>query len=217
MRVEENSSAESDRFGLGGILFEQTEKILVDGRVAGELRVEGGGEQIVFLDQHGFASVFGENGNSGANFFDDWRTDEDHFHGPWLEGRGAKKDIAGKLAAVAVALDGHVEQAERWLRRMLDFFGEENGACAGAKDGPLSGGELLDGVEEALFLKKLELGGGFATGENESVAAAEVGNRADFEGSGAERAQHLSMCGEVALHGQDSDFWRCRRWDHLNL
>ena len=40
--------------------------MLVDGGVVGEFGVEGGGEEIVFLDESGGAIEFGEDGDIGG-------------------------------------------------------------------------------------------------------------------------------------------------------
>ena len=43
-------------------------------------------------------------------------------------------------------------------------------------------GKFADGVVETFFLEELELRGAFAAGEDEAVAAVEIGDGADFDG-----------------------------------
>lgn len=68
------------------------------------------------------------------------------------------------------------------MRRIFDFVGEENGTGTSAEDGSALVGKFADGVVEALLLEELELGGAFAAGEDQAVAADEVGDGADFDG-----------------------------------
>jgi hypothetical protein len=52
----------------------------------------------------------------------------------------------------------------------------------------------------------LELGGAFAAGEDQAVAAFEIGGGADLDGFGAECGEHAGVGSEVTLYGKDSDF-----------
>jgi len=81
----------------------------VDGGVVGEFGVEGGGEEIVFLDEGGGAIEFGKDGDARSDAFDDGAADENHFERIFFQGGGAEEDVAGELAAVGVAEDGHIE------------------------------------------------------------------------------------------------------------
>lgn len=191
---------------MGGAFADKRKKAFVDGGVRAEFGMERGSEEMLFLDEGGFARVFGENVDTGANAFDDGSADENHFHRLVLELGGAKENVAGELAAVGVAEDGHLKKTERSLRGIFDVGGEQDRAGARAEDGTAFAGEPLDGVEEAFFLKELELGGAFAAGENEAIAASELRRRANLEGFGAKLAEHGSMSGEVALDGEDADF-----------
>jgi len=86
--------------------------VLVDGGIVSEFGMKGGGEEIVFLNQRGLAGMARQHIDAGANAFDDRATDENHFEGIFFQSAGAEENVAGKLAAVAVAEDGHVEKAE---------------------------------------------------------------------------------------------------------
>jgi len=177
----------------------------VNGGVAGEFGMEGGGEDPAALDKHRLTFMFCQNGDAFPDFFDDGCADEDHFDGSIGESGWLREDIAGELAAVAVAQDGHIEKLERILGGIFDVIREKNGACASAEDGVVFR-EFADRVVEALFLEELELGGGFAAREDERVAGVEVGDGADFDGLGAEFTKPDGVCGEVALDGEDADF-----------
>lgn len=177
----------------------------MDRWIAGKFGMERSREDAAVLDEHGLTLVFSKNGNSLPNLFDDWTADEDHFEGFLGESAWAEKDVAGELAAVAVAKNGDVEKLERSLFGILDARGEKNRAGTGAEDGVLLG-EFSDGVVKALFLEELQLRGGFAARENEAIAGREVGDGADFDGVGAEFAKTSGVGFEVALDGEDSDF-----------
>lgn len=85
---------------------------MVDGGIVSEFGMKGGGEEIVFLNQRGLAGMAREHIDAGANAFDDRAPDENHFEGIFFQSARPEENIAGKLAAVAVAKDGHVEKAE---------------------------------------------------------------------------------------------------------
>ena len=185
----------------------------MDGGVGGKFWVESGGEDAPALDQDRLALMLREDSNSLPNFFDDGRADENHFEWAIGDRRGAGKNVAGKLASVAVPQNSHVEKPERILRGVLHMIGEEYGTGTGTKDGMMFG-EFANRVVETFLLEELELCGGFAAGQNESVTRTEVGNGADFGGFGAEFAEARGVGGEVTLDGEDPDFG-CGRLGHL--
>ena len=102
-----------------------------------------------------------------------------------------RAQIAGQHI-IAVTEDGHVEKAERGLRRIVDTTGEEDCAGAGAKDGVARVGEFADGVVEALFAEKLQLGGGFAAGKDKAVAGFEIVDGADLDRFSGEVGEFFS-------------------------
>ena len=81
----------------------------VDGGVVGEFGVEGGGEEMVSLDEGGGAIEFGENGDARSDTFDDGAADEDHFERVFFQRAGTEENVAGELATVRIAEDGHIE------------------------------------------------------------------------------------------------------------
>ena len=182
--------------------------MLVDGGVVSEFGVEGGGEEMVFLDESGGAIEFGEDGNIGGYGFDNGTANENHFERIFFQGGGAEENIAGELAAVGVAKDGHVQQGERGLDGVFDVRGEKDGTGAGAENGSALGGELTDGVEQAFFLEELKLRGALAAREDEGIGFAKIGDGANLEGWHTESVESSGVCGEVALNGEDADFHR---------
>lgn len=136
-----------------------------------------------------------------VNLFDDRPADENHLKRIFFQCGGAEENVASKLAAVAVAKHGHIEKFEGILLGIFDLVGEKNRAGAGAEDGAVVFGEFENGVVKAFFFEELELGSGFAAGENEAIAALEIGDGADFDGFGAELVEHFGVGLEVTLDG----------------
>jgi hypothetical protein len=182
------------------------EEVSVNRGIVGELGMKGGGKKIVFLDECRLAGMAGEHVDPGANAFDDRATDENHFERIFFQSARAEENIAGDLAAVAVAEDGHIEKTERRLRRIVDMSGEENSAGASTEDGVADVGEFADGVVQTFLAEELELRGGFAAGKNQAVAGFEVVDDADLDGVGAEGLQSGGVGFEVTLNSEDADF-----------
>ena len=176
------------------------------GGVAGELGVEGGGKDVTLLDERGLALMLGEDSDAGGDFFDDRAANEYHFEWIFLEGAGTEEDVAGELAAVAIAKNGHVEEFEGILRGIFHARGKEDGASTSSKDGVALGGEPANGVVEFFFLEELELGCAFAAREDEAVAALEVGDGADLDGVRTELVQHGGVGIEITLNSKNADF-----------
>ena len=178
----------------------------MDEGMRGKFGVKGGSEDVTVLDEDGLALVFGEDGDSLSDFFDDGAANENHFERLFGERASAEEDVAGELAAVAVAENGHIEELERILRRIFDVRGKKNRTGTGAENGVALGGELANGFVEAFFPEELELGGGFAAGENEAIAGLDIGDGANFNGRRSEFAEAGGVRGEVTLDGEDTDF-----------
>jgi hypothetical protein len=174
---------------------------LVDSAVLGEFGMEGGGHDVSLFDEDGEAVAFGEDLDTVAGFHDAWRADVDHFERAARELRFAGLDGGVDLAAVGIALDGDVEDAEAFLVGVGDFGGEEDASGAGAEGGfgPDKGAE---GVEEAAAFEKFEEGGGFAAGNDETVDVGELFGLADEDGLGSGFAERLSVGIVVALEGE---------------
>jgi len=88
------------------------EEMSVDGCVRSKFGVKGGGEKIFVLYEDGFAGVFGEDFERVAGAFDDGAADKDHLQRFGFEFARAEENVAGDLAAVGVAENGHVHETE---------------------------------------------------------------------------------------------------------
>jgi len=173
----------------------------VDGGVRSKFGVKGSGEEIFVLNEDGFACVFGEDFERVAGAFDDRAADEDHLHRSGFEFARAEENVAGDLAAVGVAENGHVHETKRGLRRIFYFGGEQDRPGASAENGAAGICEIANRVVEAFFLEKLKLCSAFAARKDEAVALFEVGDSADFERLRAEFAKARGVGFEVTLNG----------------
>ncbi len=118
-------------------------------------------------------------------------------------GMGMLCDAAVDLAAVGVAFDGDVHQAEARLRGMRDFAGQQNRSGATAVD-RLVLAEALERFGQPFLIEQLQHGGAFAAGDDQAVAALQVGNGAHFDGVAAGPLDRFAMRFEVALQGQNA-------------
>ncbi len=91
----------------------------MDGGVGGEFGMECGGHHVALLDKCGLAGVFGEDFDAFADALENRGADENHFERFVVESGLAGDDVAVDLAAVAVAQDGHIEEAEGILFRIF--------------------------------------------------------------------------------------------------
>ena len=173
--------------------------------------MEGGGHDVAFLHEGGLVGVFGEDFDTFADTLENWGANENHFERFVVQSCFAGDDVAVNLAAVAVAKNCHVEQAERILLRIFYVGGEEDGAGAGSKNGALCRYKFADGFVEAFFLEELELRGAFTAGKDQAVAAFEIGNRAHFNRFSAEIGEHFCVGREVTLYREYSDSQSCSR------
>jgi len=185
----------------------------MDAAVGGELGVEGGSHEVALAHQGGESFALGEDLDGGAGAGDAGGANEDHFKRAAGQGSFGGENGGVDLAAVGVAFNDGVEQAEGTLGRMEDFAGEQDGSGAGAEDG-LGLAELLQGVEEVAALEEFEHGSGFATGEDEGVEGllvagvaveAKVFGGFDERRDGAAVGEGLGVGGVVALEGEDAD------------
>ena len=159
-----------------------------------------------FCTSAGLPAYFGEDFDAFADALDDRGADENHFERLVVQRGLPGDDVAVHLAAVAVAQDGHVEQAERILLRIFYSEASRIAPAQVPKTGAVSAANLRDRFVEAFFLQKLELRGAFAAGKDQAVAAFEVGGCADFHGVDAEVGEHSRVGGEVTLYRENPDF-----------
>ena len=163
--------------------------------------MEGGGHDVALLDEDGEAVAGGEDLDAVAGFYDAGRADVDHFERAAGELRVARLDGGVDLAAVGVALDGGVEDAEALLGRVRDFSREEDASGAGTEGG-FAGDEVLEGGKEAIALEKFQKRGRFAAGDDEAVNGGELFRFADQDGVGSGFAEGLGVGVVIALDGE---------------
>ena len=168
--------------------------------------MEGGGKETSLADESGRVFAGGEGFYDGAGARDAGGADEDH-----LERAAGERGLGGEdggvvLAAVGVALDRDVQDAEGGLVRVADFFREKDAAGAGAEDG-LRVNEGVEGVVEAGAFEVFEEGGGLSAGDDEGVEVVKLAGLADERGDGSEGPEPVSVDVECALQSEDADGW----------
>ena len=122
------------------------------GGVAGQLRVKRGHQHFALAHQHRVAGIAGQHFDPGTDGLDDRRANEDHFQRLGLELRRHGAHAAGNLAAVGVARDDQIGEAQRGLRGRAHFAGQENGARAGAEERAAARGQRAERRFEAFVL-----------------------------------------------------------------
>ena len=166
--------------------------------------MEGGGHEVALLDEDREAIAFGEDFDAGAGFGDAGRANVDHFERTAGELRVGGLDGGVDLAAVGVALDSGVQDAEALWRGMGDLVGEQDAAGAGAEGG-LVLDEGAERGEEAVTFQEFEEGCGFTAGNDEAIDCAELFGFADEDGLGSGFAEGLGVGIVVALDGENAD------------
>ncbi len=115
-------------------------------------------------------------------------------------------NVARELAAVAIAENGDIEQAERILRRAVNLFGEKDCAGAGAEKCAAACREFLQRVEKAFFFHHFQMRGAFSAGEDYAFDAGEIFGAADEGVLGVQAIEDFRVGVVIALDGEDSDF-----------
>ena len=182
-------------------------EICVDPAVPRKLRMEGGGEDVSLADEDGEAIALGQDFNTGTGGGDARGADEDGFQRTAGKGRFEFEDSGVALVAIGIALDGDVQDAERELAGMTNFFGQQDGAGAGAEDGFLLD-ERLHGLQEAGADEELKHGGGFTAGHDQAIEVCQALGVADEGGGCASFGEGCGVAFEIALDGQDADAGR---------
>ncbi len=160
--------------------------------------------QFSLAHQYWVTLAAGEDFDLRAGLRDTGRSDENHLQ--WIAGQGSRRNEDGRvdLAAVSVAFDHCIEQAEGFLGGVSDLAGQEDASSAGAEDG-VAGGVVAQAVEEVASFQEFENGGGFAAGENEAVQRVQFLGVADLNRLGARFGEGGGVGGVVALDGEDAN------------
>src|ERR1700730_7247169 len=173
------------------------------GRVVREFGVKSRSQNARLLHQGGLARVFGKHFHIGTDALENWSANKNHLHRLRLQLGGSADHIAVHLPPVPVAQHGHVQQAERFLPRILHFRGEQNRAGTSAQNGFVLSRRFIDRVVQTLSLQELQLRGSLAARQNQTVAARKVLARAHFHGFDAHSRQHRRMRRKISLHCQN--------------
>src|SRR3984885_5385484 len=187
----------------------QIEEGLVNASVVGKFGVEGGGHDSSLADRYRIFAFGGEDFHVGAEAFNFWGTDEDHF-----ERRGSEPfesayqfaftDRAVELAPVGITADADVDGAEAGLLWIFNFRRQQDCARAGA-EGWLHSNKLFEPFE-AIFSQQFQERAGLAAGDHEAVDLLELFGFPDEHNGGAQLFKPAAVGIEIALQRQDSDF-----------
>lgn len=162
------------------------------------------GHGVALADQGGMSFAQGQGFDSRPDFQNTGGANEDHFQRAAGESGFGGFNAGVDLAAVRVALDYCVEEAETALGGVANFAGQEDSSGAGSEDRFL-GTEVAESFEEVAFFEEFKHGGGFAAGEDEGVDRGELLGVADFAGIGAGLGEGEGVGGVVTLDGEDAD------------
>ncbi len=105
--------------------------------IRGQFGMEGGDEASPLSNEHGMTLMLEQHVDVCAHASDDGRSDEDQF-----EGRRAKHgvrtgiDEAINLTPVSVPLNRNIDETERRLSRIGDFFCQQDRSSACAEESP---------------------------------------------------------------------------------
>src|SRR5665213_2630268 len=172
--------------------------------------MERGNQVTALLHKHRTSMITGEHMNTRAGAANDGGADEDGFDvafaGALLKfGIGLNpRHPAVELAAIAIALDGHIDNAETFLRRVLHLRREEDGSGAGTEH-RLALREFQQRLPEVHVIQELEHGGALAARNNQAVNRVQFPGRADLHGVGAGALKGLFMRFKIALQRQYAD------------
>lgn len=183
----------------------------MDRRIVGQFGMKRRCENMLLLNEGGPPVMLRQNGDVGADTFDQGATNEHHFERFFFQLAGAEEYVAGKLAAVTIPQDGYIEKAEGGLRGIVDASGKQNRAGTSAKDSATSLSKNLDSVEESFFLEELQLRGTLTAGENDAAAANQISDFAHLDGVCAEGFQDGGVGFEITLNSENPDFHRCAK------
>ncbi len=172
--------------------------------ILAEFRVEGGSEDSALANEGGRVVPAGEDRDLGAEGAEARGANVNGF-----ERAAGKRGLLGAdgrviLAAVRVALDGGIEDAEAALGRVGDLASEQNAAGTGAEDG-FCVTKIVEDVVEAGALEMFQEGRRFTAGDDEGVKFGELVGPAYEAGYGTEFGKTLGVDVESALEGEDAD------------
>jgi len=149
--------------------------------VCGKFGMEGRCHDRSLADEDRKSLALGKDFDSWADFRDARSANEDHFERSPGERSIRGKDARVNLTPIRIALDEDIQKAERTLRRIENLARQQNGPGTGAEDRPLRA-ERAQRLKKVVPVEKAQHGGGFATGQDQSLKAGEFLGLAHFNG-----------------------------------
>src|SRR4051794_14198249 len=179
----------------------------VEARLAGHLRMEGGGEDVPLADRDDPAVLeLGQDVDVGTRSLDDRRSDEDRVDGLVAEERHRHVGLERvELASEGVAADGDVEQRQDRIVAIGDLAREDDHPGTGPEHRGAGPGELEDRLLEAPAVDQAAHRRRLATGQDQSIETLEIGRQPNLDGLHADRAERRNVLRKVTLDCEDAD------------
>lgn len=149
--------------------------------VGGEFWMKAGADDLALLDGDDVVAVGGENLDIGAVLNDDGGADEYSFEGFFETGERDLGFEAVDLSTECIASNGDIEEAEGELVTAFDGMGEHDHSHASAPDRHGLVGAIDDELIQAGVLHEESDGGGFSSGNDETVNLGQVFGSSDFD------------------------------------
>ena len=186
------------------VLAHDVDEAAVYAAIRGELRMEGGGEDVSLLDEDGEAGALGEDVDAGSGLHDAGSADVDELERAAGEFGVGDLDGAVDLASVGIALDRGIKHAKAGLGGVRNLFCKQDAASTGSEGG-LAFDEFLERAEKAVALEKFQEGGGFTAGDDEAIDFGKLLGLTDENRFCSGVAEGCGMSVEIALDGEDAD------------
>src|SRR5580704_7575247 len=122
--------------------------------------------------QHRISVAFGQGFDAFSDLLDARGADKNHLQRLFAQGGDSFEDGGVDLAAVSVALHGHVDGVQSLLVGVGNVLGQKDRASAGAECW-LGVDELVEFLE-SVFTQQLQEGAGFASGDDQAVDIVEL-------------------------------------------
>lgn len=182
------------------------QEVPVHGWIAAQLGVEGGHQDLILTGHDAIVAARGQGPDLGTQLHQAGSADEDHVQVDLLSVR--RKSAVGlkalALAAVAVALHSHVDEAEGTLWGVENLAGEQDHAGACPQERLPGGGEFPQGRPQVEGVHELDQGRALAAGDDECVHLIELFGLLYDQGGALEIIQYADVGGKVALQPQDT-------------
>lgn len=141
---------------------------LMNATIFGKFGMEGRRHPRALANQDREAIPFGQHLNPFAHSADPRCTDVHHLQRSTRKFCLLQANSAIDLAAIGIAFDADIQDAETLLHRVGDLFCQKDATCAGSEGWFLSD-KLPQRIQESVALQKLEKSGRFSTGEYQTI------------------------------------------------